>query len=108
MANLKPYKFTDEDRRKGGMNAAGKRLRIGMIRGTLEDYLHGVGKFEGTSFVDDLLMISPKDRLNFLIAWMPYERPKLQAIEQIVEISKSDRSKEEIEQEIFAILEVNN
>ena len=108
MANLKPYKFTRDDARKGGQMSTKRRLQIGNINATLQDYLHGVGKFEGTSFVDDLLIINPKDRLNFLIAWMPYERPKLQAIEQIVEISKSDRSKEEIEQEIFAILDVNN
>ena len=107
MANLKPYKFTKQDSIKGGQASTKKRLQIGKINATLQDYLHGVGKFEGTSFVDDLLAINPKDRLNFLMAWMPFEIPKLQAVEQIIEVSKSDRSKEEIEKEIFAILEVN-
>ena len=106
MANLKPHKFTREDSIKGGKKASIIRLNMNGVNRTLQDYLHSEGEFSNSGFIDDLLSISPKDRLNFMIAYLPFERPKLQAIEQIVEISKSEKSKEDIEKEIFEILEV--
>jgi len=101
------HEITTEDRIKGGKAASLVRLEKNVITRKVNDYIRGVGEFEGCGMIDDLRVINPKDRLNFMMAFLPFEIPKLQAVEQIIEVSKSDRSKEEIEKEIFAILEVN-
>ena len=107
MANLKPHKFTREDQIKGGKQSKIIRLNTNKVNRSIQDYMDGTAAFEGASFVDDLLAVSPKERMQFLIAYLPFEKPKLQAIEQIVAVSRSEKSKEEIEQEIFNILKVS-
>lgn len=104
MANLKPYKFTAEDRIKGGKVAGIKKINTNRINTMLTDYIDGVGEFEGTSMVDDLLTLSPKDRLTFLINYLPYEKPKLQAVQQVIEVAELDLSKEERQSRIKEIL----
>ena len=89
MANLKPHRFTKEDQRKGGKISGVKRLNISNINAVMQNYLDDQFLKDGLamSFAEDILSISPKDRLNFLMAWMPYERPKLATVEQIIEVS---------------------
>jgi uncharacterized protein with von Willebrand factor type A (vWA) domain len=104
MANLKPYKFTEADRVKGGKRAAIKRLNTNLINTMLTDYIEGKNEFEGVSLLDDLMTLSPKERITFLINYLPYERPKLQAIEQVVEVTELQISKEERQKRIKDIL----
>lgn len=107
MANLKPHKFTQEERIKGGKMAKMKRLNINRINSIMQQYIDGDSLKENLkiTFLDDLLTLSPKDRINFLMAWMPYERPKLQTVEQIIEVSGNiDMSREEREEKILKLL----
>jgi hypothetical protein len=102
--NLVPYTFTDEDRRKGGKQAALKRLKTNVIRNIVNDYIDGIGEFKGMGLLDDMKQLSGKDRITFLMNYLPYEKPKLSAVEQVIEVSELQISKEERQKRIKEIL----
>ena len=104
MSNLKPHKFTKSEQSKGGKVSAIKRLNTNSINRSMQSYLDAEGVFEVDSFTNDFLSLSAKDRLHFLMAWMPFEKPKLATIEQVIEVSNLDIPREEREQRIMKLI----
>ena len=108
MANLKPHKFTMEERSKGGRTSASVKLKTKLINQHLTAYIEGVKPFnKGNALIDDLLTLTAKERMTFLINYMPYEKPKMATIEQVVEVSQMDISRDEREARIIQLLKVN-
>ena len=100
----KRYVFTKADQQLGGKKASIARLNTNLINTNMQKYINGTDEFTGQSLLDDLLTLTPKDRMNFLMAWMPFERPKLAAIEQVVEVTALDIPREERIERIKTIL----
>lgn len=77
MSNPKPHVFTFEERSKGGKAQAVSKLRTNKLTEFLSEYIEGdPDKIGSLSMSKDFRNLSERDRLNFLMAYMPYERPK--------------------------------
>ena len=104
MSNLQPHRFTKAEMAKGGRKSGVVRLNTSNVNRNMQKYIEGIGEFDGKGLLDDLLTLTPKDRLNFLMAWMPFQMPKLAAIEQVVEVTELNISKEDRVKKIKNIL----
>ena len=105
MANPNPYKFSIAEQSQGGKAAGVKRLNTNIINKQLTDYIASTGEFDGNGFIEDMKDLKPRERIWFLIQYLPYERPKLQAIQQIVDITERKMSKEDRTARIVEIVQ---
>lgn len=105
MANLKPHVFTQEERSRGGTKSTRIKLQTRLVNLHLTNYIEGKEPFnKGNALIDDLLTLTPKERMTFLINYLPYEKPRMQTIEQVVEVSQLDIPREEREARIIKLL----
>ena len=84
--NLKPHIFTKEEMSRGGKASAVKKLNNHNLSSCIQMYIDGKGKFSKKSLEKDFLELSGKDRLAFLMSYMPYDTPKLESVKQTVEV----------------------
>jgi hypothetical protein len=105
MSNLKPHKFTKEEQSRGGKKAGIVRLNTANINRSMQAYLDNEGVFDADNFTNDFLSLTPKDRLHFLMAWMPFEKPKLATIEQVIEVANLEIPKEERQKRIMKLID---
>jgi hypothetical protein len=105
MSNKEPYKFSRADQSKGGKVSAIKRLNTNNINSQLQLYLDNDGLFDADNFTNDFLSLTPKDRLHFLMAWMPFEKPKIATIEQVIEVANLEIPKEERQKRIMKLID---
>lgn len=108
MANLKPYKFTPEDARKGGIRSGQKKIENKLLADKMLPYFTGEPPYDqGNDFVADFMQLDPKERLQFTASVLKYLMPVLQSstVDQIMNISGSiEMSVEERKDRIKEIL----
>jgi len=99
MSNSKPYEFSKEEQRLGGKKSSESKMRTRELGKFLTKYIENDQlNMGGPSMKRDFIELSANQRLQFLMAYMPYEKPKLSAIEQeIVQtfavMSEEDKAK---------------
>ena len=96
--NPNPYKFTDDDNKTGGRNSGKSKLRLKRLDDFLSDYIDvPIDKTEegDTQMMEDFMSLTPQQRLQFLMSFLPYRIPKLSSVDQTVDKVITVMSEEE-------------
>jgi hypothetical protein len=102
--NPHPYKFTLEEQSRGGKESAIKRMRTNELTEFLSKYIESNEEdIGGVSMKRDFKELSANQRLQFLMAYMPYEKPKLSATEQEIVQTLKVMSEEDKEQKLLEL-----
>ena len=92
------HKFTDDERSRGGKASGTARLRTFALTEFLSQYINADPEdFDKLSMARDFSTLNEKDRLAFLMSYMPYEKPKLSSEERkeertIIVMSEEDKA----------------